>query len=85
MCKCWVVGSGSQWSGEGRGGEHGDSRDGSGGFLRRTFGVQILTDFFAMLWSSITNLFHVDNNFQQSLVVKKPSEEEEAAATRRKC
>ena len=30
------------------------------------------------------HVFHVDNNFQQSLVVWKPSEEE-AAATHRKC
>ena len=38
----------------------------------------------SMLWSSITDMFRVDNNFQQSLVVKKPSDEEEAAANTRK-
>ena len=39
--------------------------------------------YLSMLSSSITNAFHVDSNFQQSLVVKKPSKEE-AAATLRK-
>ena len=39
--------------------------------------------YVSVLWPSIDKVFHVDNNFQQSSVVKMPSEEEEAAATRR--
>ena len=39
----------------------------------------------SMLWSLITHVFHVDNNFRQSLVVKKPLEEEDAATTRLIC
>ena len=30
-----------------------------------------------MLWSSINDVFHVDNNFQGGLVVKQSSSEEE--------
>ena len=37
--------------------------------------------YLSMLWSSITNAFHVDNNFQWCLVVKQSSQEEVGAAT----
>ena len=64
----------------GRRGQRGDSREKPVGFsppkIRCAYS-RCLT-YLSMFWSSITDVFLVDNNFQQSLVVKKPSEEEEA-------
>ena len=49
------------------------------GFPNRNCGVQILGDL--CVFALVIDVFHVDNNFQQSLVANTPSEEEGAAAT----
>ena len=54
------------------------------GFLHKDFCVQIISNSCVYV-VVIDHMFHVDKNFQQSLVARKFLEDEEATAIRRKC
>ena len=69
--KCWVgLGWAPEVSGPGKGGHYGYCP------------VVSPTELAVRKFSRITSVFHVDNNFQQSLAVKKPEEEQEEAAAK---
>ena len=66
------VGFGSQRSRERRATRQ--FKDGSVGFFPTKVAVcKFARTYLSMLWSSITDVFHVDTNCQQSLVVKQYS------------
>ena len=80
VCKCWV---GLAWTSKASVWEANTAISGTVlvFFPKRICGVQILVDLMSVLWSPITDAFHMGNSFRQSSVVKMPSEEVEAATT----